>query len=306
MSTTTTSGTLFKPELVTEMFNKVKGHSSLAKLCGISPIPFAGTDTFVFTMDGEASIVGEGKNKPAGEADFAPVTIKPIKFIYQHRVTDEFVHLAEEKQLPYLKAFSEGFAKKMSRALDIAAFHGVNPYDGEASDTVGNNCFDKAVENVITYDSAKPDDNIDDAVALIQGADGAVTGIAMSPTFGSALGKMKTADSHTAMYPEFRFGANPSTFGGMASDVNNTMEFGSSNDRAIVGDFANAFKWGYAENVPLEIIQFGDPDGLGDLKRTNQIVLRAEAYIGWGILDKTTFARITTDGAAAASEQGTE
>lgn len=88
-------------------------------------MPFAGTDTFVFTMDGEASIVGEGGNKPAGEAAFSTVTIKPIKFVYQHRLTDEFVHLSEEKQLPYLEAFSDGFAKKMARALDISAIHGV-------------------------------------------------------------------------------------------------------------------------------------------------------------------------------------
>lgn len=295
MATITTSGTLFKPELVTSMFNKVKGHSSLAKLCGASPMPFAGTDTFVFTMDGEASIVGEGGNKPAGEAAFSTITIKPIKFVYQHRLTDEFINLSEEKQLPYLEAFSDGFAKKMARALDIAAIHGVNPYDGAPSDTIGNNCFDKAVTASITYDSSAPDDNIDAAVAPIQAADGIVTGIAMAPVFGSNLGAMKTKDSNLPMYPEFRFGANPATFGGMASDINNTVSFGSSKDRAIVGDFANAFKWGYAENIPLEIIEYGDPDGQGDLKRTNQIVLRAEAYIGWGILDKNSFALVVAE-----------
>lgn len=138
MAKITTSGTLFTPELVTSMFNKVKGHSSLAKLSGSVPIPFAGIDTFVFTMDGEASIVGEGGNKPAGDAGFSSVTIKPIKFVYQHRLTDEFINLAEEKQLPYLEAFSEGFAKKIARALDISAFHGVNPYDGNVSATIGD------------------------------------------------------------------------------------------------------------------------------------------------------------------------
>ena len=65
--------------------------------------------------------------------------------------------------------------------------------------------------------------------------------------------------------------------------------------KAIVGDFQNAFRWGYAENIPLEIIQYGNPDGLGDLKQTNQIVLRAEAYIGWGILDAASFAIIKDD-----------
>ena len=292
MGTTTSTGTLFKPELVTDMFSKVKGHSTLAKLCGATPVPFAGTDTFVFSMDGEASIVGEGGSKPAGNAEFGTVTIKPIKFVYQHRITDEFVKMSEEKQLPYLDAFSDGFAKKMARALDIAAFHGVNPADNTTSTIVGTNCFDTAVTSTITYDSAAPDDNIDSAVAPIQTADGIVTGIAMSPAFGSALGAMKTTDSNLSIYPEFRFGANPENFGGMACDINNTVSFGNSLDRAIVGDFANAFRWGYAENVTFETIEFGDPDGLGDLKRKNQIVLRAECFVGWGILDASSFTRI--------------
>lgn len=289
MSTKTTSGTLFPPELVKTMFSKVKGHSSLAKLSGSVPVPFAGTDMFIFTMDGEASIVGEGTNKPAGKANTAKISMKPIKFVYQHRITDEFIHLSEEKQLPYLESFSDGFAKKIARALDISAFHGVNPADNAVSSIIGNNCFDKAVTSTITYSELIPDDNIDSAVAPIQEADGVVSGIAMSPAFGSALGRMKTKDSNLPIYPEFRFGANPATFGGLASDINNTVSFGQSLDKAIVGDFANMFKWGYAEQIPLEIIEYGDPDGQGDLKRTNEIVLRSEAYIGWGILDKDSF-----------------
>lgn len=293
MSTTTTSGTFFKPELVTEMFSKVKGHSTLAKLCGASPMPFAGTEHFIFSMDGEASIVGEGNEKPPGNAKFGTKIIVPVKFVYQHRMTDEFVHLSEEKQLPYMRAFTDGFGKKMSRALDIAGFHGVNPYDGEESATVGDNCFVKAIKQTVEYDSAHPDDNIDDAVEPIQDADGDVSGIAMTPIFGSALGHMKMNDSGTAMFPEFRFGGKPSSFCGVPCDINNTLAFGGSDIKAIVGDFANAFRWGYAEKVKMEIIEYGNPDGLGDLKRMNQIVLRAEGYMGWGILDPESFALIT-------------
>ena len=295
MGTKTTSGTMFKPELVKEMFDKVKGHSALAKLNGGSPIPFAGLDIVTFSMDGEASIVGEGGNKPAGDAEFGSVTVKPIKFVYQHRITDEFTKLSDEKQLPYLDAFSDGFAKKMARALDIAAIHGVNPYDGNDSAIIGNNCFDKAVSTTVTYNSSTPDDVIDAAVKPIQALDGIITGIVMAPAMGSDLGSMKTADSNLPIYPEFRFGANPGNFGGMACDINNTVAFGSSTDRAIVGDFANAFRWGYAERVKFEIIEYGDPDGLGDLKRKNEIVLRAECYVGWGIIDPNSFARIVAN-----------
>lgn len=296
MATITTAGQLFNPELVQDMFSKVKGHSALAKLCGAAPMPFAGTETFVFTMDGEASIVGEGENKPAGSADITSVTIKPIKFIYQHRVTNEFVYLSEEKQIPYLRQFSDGFAKKIARALDIAAIHGVNPADKAVSSTVGNNCFKQAVSQVITVSAAapiNPDDAVDEAAKLIVNSDGVINGIAMSPKFGADLGSMKTTDSNLPIYPEFRFGANPAAFSGMPSDVNNTVSFVSANKiNAVVGDFANCFKWGYAENIPLEIIQYGDPDGQGDLKRKNQIVLRSEAFIGWGILDANSFALI--------------
>ena len=292
MGNKTTSGTLFKPELVKDLFNKVKGKSTLAKLCGGDPMPFAGIDVMTFSMDGEASIVGEGAQKPAGDAAAGSVTIKPIKFVYQHRVTEEFLKMTEEKQLPILQAFNDSFAKKIARGFDIAAFHGVNPATNVASSIVGDNCFDLTITNTVTYNSSTPDDNIDSAVAPIQLAERDITGIAMAPAFGSALGAMKMNDSHAPMYPQFRYGANPGNFGGMTADINSTVSFGSSLDRAIVGDFASAFKWGYAQNVTFEIIPYGDPDGQGDLKRTNEIVLRSECYVGWGILDAASFSRV--------------
>lgn len=290
MGTITTSTNLFPATLVAAVVDRVKGHSSLAALSAQTPIPFAGQDIFVFTMDGEASIVGEGENKPAGDAIVASKSIKPIKFIYQHRITDEFLNMSEERQLPYLEAFTDGFAKKIARGLDIAAIHGVNPADGAESSTVGNNCFDKAVTNSVTYAEATVDDNIDAAVALIQQADGDVNGIAFAPTAASALGKIKTSDTGSYLYPEFRFGNNPNAFGGMPTDINSTVSFKNSGDRVIVGDFKNAFRWGYADSIPMEVILYGDPDGQGDLKRKNQIVLRAEAYLGWAVLDASSFA----------------
>ncbi len=304
MSKITNTQALFTPDLVKKMINQVKGHSALAKLCAGEPIPFAGIDMFTFSMDDEACIVGEGGAKPAGNAALAPVSIKPIKFLYQHRVTDEFMNLVREKQLPYLKEFIDGASKKMARALDISAFHGVNPYDRRASDTIGSNSFDGKVTRTVNFLASYPDDNVDDAIALIPDAD--ISGIAMSADFGAALGKMKMADSHAAMYPEFRFGGKPDKFGGgLSCDVNNTVNFNSCADEAIVGDYANAFRWGYAERMKFEIIETGDPDGLGDLKRHNQICLRVETYIGWGILDPNAFARVvntsTFAGPAAAA-----
>ena len=53
------------------------------------------------------------------------------------------------------------------------------------------------------------------------------------------------------------------------------------------------FKWGYAKEMPIEIIQYGNPDNdadLGDLKGHNQVYVRIEAYLGWAILDADSFA----------------
>jgi len=292
MATNITTQLELPKALVAGMFDKTKGHSTLAKLSGQTPISFAGNEVMTFNLDGEVSIVGEGGAKGPGSAVMEPVTIMPVKFVYQHRVSDEFIKASDEARLPYLTSFADGFAKKIARGLDIAAFHGVDPATGKAADSVSAKSFDTLVTSTVTYSAAAVDDNIDDAVAVIQAADGDINGIALAPAAGSALGKLKASGTGMYLYPEFRFGANPASFGGMASDINTTVAFGSSTDRAIVGDFQNAFKWGYAANVPMELIEYGDPDGLGDLKRYNQVVLRAEAYVGWGILDAASFVRV--------------
>ncbi|KLO71590.1 phage major capsid protein [Enterococcus cecorum] len=290
------AGTLFKPELVKELISKVQGKSVLAKLSAQTPIPFNGTEQFIFNLEGNAQIVGEGAQKGAGKATLTSKVIKPIKFVYQARITDEFKYASEEKQIQYLKSFSDGFAKKIAEAFDIAALHGLEPKSMSDASFRATNSFDGQITaNVVTYAEATFDDNIEAAVQQVTAKGGTVTGIAISPVGGQALAKIKDTNKNP-LYPEFRFGQNPNSFYGMASDINKnlTVTGGTAEtDHAIVGDFQNMFKWGYAENIPLEIIEYGDPDGAGrDLKAYNEICLRAEAFIGWGILDTEAFARV--------------
>lgn len=289
------AGTLFKPELVKELISKVQGRSVLAKLSSQTPIPFNGVEQFIFNLEGNAQIVGEGEQKQAGKAKITSKVIKPLKFVYQARITDEFKYASEEKQMSFLLAYMDGFAKKIAEAFDIAALHGLEPKSMTDATFRSTNSFDGVITgNIVTYDEAHIDDNIDAAVQQIVGKGGEVTGIALSPTAGQALAKVKVKD--VVQYPEFRFGQNPDSFYGMKSDINKnlTVTGGTAEtDHAIVGDFQNRFKWGYAENIPMEIIEFGDPDGAGrDLKAYNEICLRAEAFIGWGILDEEAFARV--------------
>ena len=280
-------------QLVTDIFNKVNGHSSVAKLSPHKPLPFNGTKEFVFSMDGEASIVAEGAAKPANnDAAFTPVVIRPYKFIYQTRVSDEFMKSADEARLPYLQAFGDGFSVKIGRALDIASMHGLNPKNSTPVTDLQTKCFDGVITNIVTYAAATADDNLDSAIQAIVANNGTANGMAISPAFGAAMAKIKV--NGVVQYPEFRFGGAPAAFAGYPLDMNNTVPViasGGNADHVIVGDFVNAFRWGYSKNIPLEIIEYGDPDGAGrDLKQYNEVCLRAEAYIGWGILDKDSFA----------------
>ena len=289
-------GELFKPELVKQMFSKVKGRSTLAKLSNQTPIPFTGVEQFIFNLEGNAQIVGEGGLKSANDATITSKVIKPIKFVYQARITDEFKYASEEKQIEYISLFADGFAKKIAEGFDIAAIHGLEPKSLTDASFRNINSFDGTVTaNVVKYDATKPDDNIEQAVKQVVAKGGEVTGLALSTTLGGGLGALKDTTGNR-LYPEFRFGQNPDSFYGMKSDINKTLTIAggtAKTDHAIVGDFQNMFKWGYAENVPLEIIESGDPDGTGrDLKAYNEILLRAEAFIGWGILDTDAFARV--------------
>lgn len=287
-------GTLFDPKLVTDLINKVTGGSSLAVLSKQTPIPFNGQKEFVFTMDNEIDVVAESGAKSHGGVSLAPRTIVPIKFEYGARVSDEFLFAAEEEKISILKAFNDGFARKVARGLDLAAYHGVNPRTGTASAVIGDNNFNAAVDNVVEADlgMATANEDIEAAIALIE--EGDITGMAIAPAFRSALAKIVKTDGNP-MFPELAWGNAPSTINGLNIEVSrNVSDMSTARNRAVIGDFANSFKWGYAKQIPLEIIQFGDPDNSGfDLKGYNQVYLRAEVYLGWGIMEADNFTIIT-------------
>ena len=135
---------------------------------------------------------------------------------------------------------------------------------------------------------------VDAAIAQIEAAEHEVTGMAMAPAFRSALANIKEGtSSNKPLFPELQWGANPNVLGGLSVDTNSTVSFtgtgtGNTNtDRAIVGNFRDFFKWGIAREIPIEIIEYGNPDNdatAGDLKGHNQIYIRGEVFVGWGIL----------------------
>lgn len=290
---TLSRGALFPAQLVTDLFSTVKGKSSLAKLSNSTPVGFNGNQQFTFSLDNEVSIVGENEKKVPGGATLTPVTVIPFKFEYGARVSDEFMYASEEAKIDILRAFSEGFSAKLAKGFDIAAMHGINPRTGTASTVVGTNHFDAKVTQKVTLGTgATVDDDMESAIALVDAAEYDVNGAAISPAFRASLAALKTTDG-SKIYPDLAWGSQPSSINGLPISVNSTVAkalAGDTSDAVIVGDFS-AFKWGYAKEIPLRVIEYGDPDNTGvDLAGSNQVYLRAEAYIGWGILVPDAFA----------------
>ncbi|MBR1470686.1 MAG: phage major capsid protein [Lachnospiraceae bacterium] len=300
MASTLSRGTLFPPELTNEMFNMVSGKSSLAALSGQKPIPFNGATMFTFNFDKEIDVLGENSAKSNGGVTIEPVTITPIKVEYGTRISDEFKYGNEEVQLQYLQAFADGFAKKVARGIDIMAIHGLNPRTNVAAATIiGNNHFDYKVSQKVTESvNTTADEDVEAMIALVQANEDDVTGMMMSPAFRSRLAALTDSDGRR-LYPELGWGAAPGAIKGLPVSVNSTVSKAATGatetDQAIAGNFRDYFRWGFAKEIPIEVIEYGNPDNdteAGDLKGHNQVYLRGEAYIGWAILKPEAFARV--------------
>lgn len=298
MANVISKGTLL-PEVVTgEMINLVRGKSSLARLSDAIPVAFNGNRIFTFNFDREIDLVAENGSKSNGGATVAPVNVSPYKVEYGVRVSDEFMYAADELRLQYLRSFAEGFAKKLARGLDIMAFHGVNPRTSQAATQLAANNFDALVSNTSSMGSGTGTAAIEAAIQQVTGAEHDVTGLAMANALRNALaGEKKGTSSNEPLYPELAWGSQPSVINGLPTDINSTVSYATATALGYVGNFRDFFRWGYTKEIPIEVIQYGNPDNdatAGDLKGHNQVYLRGEAYVGWGILNPNAFSRITT------------
>ena len=273
----------------------------LASLVGQDPSLKVGqTDHFVFTATPKAELVGEGANKSSSDGTPTKVTTKTYKVQITYRFSNELMWADEDYQTQVVENLVANIATALSRALDLLAIHGVNPKTGVVSDSVSN-YLTKAGNGVgQVLATANPATDLDSAAEDLQTAGYVATGIAFDPVYAGQLARLTVSDSDSRkLYPELGFGFGFNSFQGLqaaSSDTVSGRQELAAEDvavKAIMGDF-RAFQWGVARNVPLETIQYGDPDGNGDLKRTNEIAIRAEAVLGFAIFDGSAFSLITS------------
>lgn len=293
MAVLTTGDLVIPTQILDPWLGKIQTGSTVAALSGQTPMKFGKGQAFTFDI-GEAEYVGEGANKGASTVTKTVQTVDPFKFHKTVRWTEEVMWADEDHQLEVVSEILSLIQPALSRALDYGVLHGINPTGGTAVAAMTQRLVN-TTNSVEIAPADKPYANIDAADALVL-ADGYVPGdLALDPSFAAKFTSLRTTEG-VKLYPEFRLGTEVSELEGHRASTSKTVgalgvAATPTNVKGFVGDFS-AIRWGIQRAIGLEVIQYGDPDGQGDLKRNNQVAFRAEVVYGWGIADLDAFAKI--------------
>lgn len=275
------------------IFKKAQSGSTIARLSGARPQKFGHERNWILTAAPKAEVVGEGAQKSATPAKYASKTVTPVKLQVTMRFSQEVQWADEDVQIGVLQDLAENAGIALGRALDIIGIHKLNPLTGTASELLTEGIAD--TKQSVTLSGDKYDVAVEGAAALVINSGYAPTGIAMDPSLSFGLATMRDTTGRR-IYPELGYGTSIENFEGMSAAVSDTVSArneaaAATNLIGVVGQF-DAFRWGVQREVAAHLIEYGDPDGLGDLQRQNQIALRAEVIYGVGIMDLNAFAKI--------------
>lgn len=278
---------------------KIQAGSTIATLSPSVPMKF-GKGEWTTYASGEAEYVGEGANKSSNDITKTTGTFEPHKFQKTVRFSEEVTWADADHRLHIIDTILEQIQPALSRALDYGIFHGINPKTGQPVASITQKLADTT--NSVTYNGDAETFLSTDAAKSLVLADGYLpSGFAIDNELAATLVTQRYSDSTKQLvYPNFTPALNAGTVDGLKASVSSTVSGAGviatpSKVLGFVGDFS-AIRWGIQKSIAIHKIEYGDPDGLGDLKRTNQVAFRAEIVYGWGIADKNAFAKIVKAG----------
>lgn len=282
-------------EISTGIFEKAQKGSTLAQLSGARPQKFGKQQVFVLTAPPKAELVGEAAQKSPTQASYSSKTVNPFKLQVTMRFSQEVQWADEDTQIGVLQDLASNAGIALGRALDLVGIHKINPLTGTVSELVKEGLID--TKQSTTLMGAKYDEAVEAAAGTVISAGYTPTGIAMDPALSFGLSTMRDTTGRK-IYPELGFGQNITNFVGMNAAVSDTVSAKNEISVAskllgITGQF-DAFRWGVQRSIGAHMIEYGDPDGLGDLQRSNQVAIRAEIVYGIGIMDSNAFAKIVS------------
>lgn len=117
-------------EVVTELLNKAKDTSTIAKLSPSKPQKFVDINHMIFNPSSEAEVVEEGAKKGSYELDFTPIEGKRVKVVTTTRVSDELRWADEDNKMEIVDNILADQNAAIGRSLDYVVYHAVNPKGG--------------------------------------------------------------------------------------------------------------------------------------------------------------------------------
>jgi HK97 family phage major capsid protein len=270
---------------------RVQNQSVLASLSPERPTLYGNVQAVKMSRKPRAQIVAEGAQKGSDTAEWGSVTASPIKFQTTVRMTDEVKWADEDHRLLIVDDLVDALGESAARAVDLIGIHGINPVTGTKAASVTS--FLNQTTNRTTAGTA-PTDELVAAVGSIMGGAYLPTGLALDSGYAFNLATEQYDDGRDRN-PGLGFGTGLSNFEGLtvatSSTVSGRPEAADTKLRALVGDYTQV-KWGFQRRFPVEVIEYGDPDGNGDLKGNNQIAYRVEGVIYVAIFDLNAFAAV--------------
>ena len=271
----------------------------LPKLVASKPTLFGPVSGATFSGVPKAQIVGESEAKDGQDPfELTPFSAEPVKAQISVRSSDEFMWADEDYQLGIIDDLvAPAIGAGMGRFVDLFGFHGINPLTG----TVSAKATKYLAQATKVVDAGgTPTAELNQAVGLIASTGTAMpNGVAFDAAYNYSLATEVYPTGHPLagqpMYPQMGFSGIENwrgLKGASSSTVSGRPEITDSGVRAIVGDFSQV-KWGYQRQIPLRILEAGDPDNTGrDLAGHNEILFRAEVVIYMAIGDLGKFALV--------------
>ncbi len=285
----TTAKITLPTDVAVGIVNKASDTSTIAALSPSTPMLFRNQDYMVFNPTAEAEVVEEGAQKGSYEVSTSPVTAKRVKLQTTTRVTSELEWADEDNRTQIIESIVADQAAAFARGLDYVLYHAVNPKSGEALGDGYTALSGTATQVTSTGDAVEDMDALVDAIAATYD----VNGIALSKTFAASLRKVRVPSTGTRLYPEIPLNLKPGTVEGVNAATSGTVSGAlakvATKVLAFAGDFS-VIKWGLVRDMTAQVIPYGDPDGAGDLQRTNQIAYRTEGVYGFAVLDPKAIA----------------
>lgn len=293
----TTAKITMPTEIVGEIQRKMQERSVIASLVPSRAEAFVNDEHMIFTVEPEAEYVGEGAAKNSADFKFEPIEGKRHKVQTTVRMTDEVTWADEDNQLAILDNVFDSMAGAFSRALDYGMIHAINPLTREVLVSLKGEALSYTANQVAATTNLQSDmDSIADLI--LPNYD--VTAIALDRMYANQLRKLRNS-SNAKLYPEIGLTLDPGQIEGLpcvtSGAVSGTRLAALGSDgktpvasgiKAIAGNW-DLIRYGIVRDFALTEIRFGDPDGLGDLQRYNQVAFRVETVFSWVNFDPKGF-----------------